>query len=221
MAYRRLPTTDKARHLALEKMSELLNKDELGVLLKKERRIKELKSEFGDLLSKREQLAEHKKALNVQKNNLSNRLRLYISHYLQVINFSIERGEIDKMIRKHYGLEVNMGNLPELSSIDQLLFWVEKIKKGEHKRVSLNQPPISHPKVEKIEELKELLIVQQKNLLKIEQQIGKNKLNIANNRVKLDQFIKQTWNEIEAKFSNETIAVKQQKAVRYGVVYVN
>lgn len=221
MGYRRLPTTDKARYLALERMSFILDKDDLGVLVNKKKELTTLLEEFGNLLEKRKHLAELKKELNIKKNNLCSRLRLFISHYFQVINFSIERGDIDKMDRKFYGLEINMGNVPDLFAKEQLIGWANKIKQGEQKRVESGQQPISHPKVEKIEEIKNQLINQQTKLLKIDDEVVKNKIQIIKSRTKIDQFIKQTWNEIEARYSNETITLKQQKAARYGVVYVN
>ncbi|MBX2958318.1 MAG: hypothetical protein KF732_00030 [Flavobacteriales bacterium] len=221
MGYRRLPTTDKARYLALERMSNIIGSDDLGVLLNKEKELMILLDEFGNLLEKRERLAEQKKHTNRIKSILTTKLRLYVSHYLQVLNFSIDRGEMDKMVRKLYGLQVNMGNIPELSNIEHLMTWVEKIINGEEKRVLTDKMPISHPNVKKIEGQKEQLIVQQQELLTIENEIKINKQKIVDTRFLVDQFIKQAWNDIEAKFSNETNAVKQQKAARYGVVYVN
>ncbi|MCC7332906.1 MAG: hypothetical protein IT232_09885 [Flavobacteriales bacterium] len=221
MGYRRLPTTDRARYLALERMLTMIGKDEFDILLIKENDMIGLFNEFGSLLDKRASLAEQKKDINTTKSVLTIKLRLYVSHYFQVLNFSIDRGEMDKSVRKLYGLQANMGNIPELSNVEQLNFWVDKIIKGEEKRVSIDKLPISHPTVKKIEQQKVELMVKQQELTKIEAEIQNNKLTIVRSRVRVDQFIKQSWNEIEAKFSNETNAIKQQKAIRYGVVYVN
>lgn len=221
MGYRRLPTTDRARYIALERMSTMIGKDDLGIFLKKEKELMGLLNEFGSLLDKRERLAEQKKELNHTKSVLLNSLRLGVSHYFQVLNFSIDRGEMEKSVRKLYGLQVNMGNIPELSNLDHLMVWVEKIIKGEGRRVLIDKLPISHPNISRIKQLREQLIIQQKELLKVENEIKFNKQKIVETRILVDQFIKQAWNEIEAKFSNETNAVKQQKAARYGVVYVN
>lgn len=220
MGYRRLPTTDRARYLALERMSTMIGKGDMGVLLRKEKELVGLINEFGSLLDKRASLAEQKKNLNQTKNSLLNSLRLYVSHFFQVLNFSIDRGEMEKTVRKLYGSQVNMGNIPELSNVEQLDFWVGRIIKGEKKRVSIDKLPISHPSVKKIEQQQKELKTKQRELAKIEAEIQKNKLFILSSRTKVDPFIKQAWNEIEAKYSNETIAARQQKAARYGVVYV-
>ena len=52
--------------------------------------------------------------------------RLYVSHFIQVLNFCIARGEMKPAIRSYYGLEEKSSKVPPLLTEQDLLFWGEK-----------------------------------------------------------------------------------------------
>ncbi len=220
MGYRRLPTTDKARHTALQKLYDKLSVDSNNGLKINEKKLLLLKDDFGSLLNKRAELAEITKTLNKTKKQTCALLKLYNSHFIQVFNFAIERGEINKTCREYFGLENNMGVLPDLSNEELVLQWSERIILGEQKRIQEGVQTISHPNVGKIKaistEFKKII----NEFNRIEKSTIELKNQIQEQRRTVDEFIKHVWNEIEAQFANETIKVKQQKSSEYGVVYV-
>jgi hypothetical protein len=219
MAYRRLPNTDNARLLAILKLNELLNDGDL-VLKNYREKIIDYKSIFEKLIEKRDSYNAKKRTLNKQKKELLLRLKIYVSHFLQVFNFAIDRGDIDKECRKFFELRTNTGVIPSLSKETDIIKWAYRIVIGEQKRIVKGAEVISHPhytQIQKIAIATDKVIADLKiidDLFKAYQE------EIAEQRVVVDDFIKQLWNEIEYQFINETIAIKRKKATRYGVVYV-
>lgn len=71
--------------------------------------------------------------------------RLYISHFIQVLNLAALRMEIKPAQKNYYGLQPNVHNVPDLISETALMEWGEKIIVGEMKRTSEGGIPIYNP----------------------------------------------------------------------------
>lgn len=219
MAYRRLPNTDNARLLAILKLNELLSDDD-SVLKNYKEKIIDHTSIFKKLIEKRDAYKIKRRALNKQKKELLLRLKIYVSHFLQVFNFAIDRGDIDKECRKFFELRTNTGVIPPLSKESDIIKWSHRIVAGEQKRIVKGAEVISHPNFTQIQRITiatDKVIADLKildDLFRIYQE------EIAGQRVIVDDFIKQLWNEIEFQYVNEPIAIKRKKATQYGVVYV-
>ena len=82
-------------------------------------------------------LAKEKQFDNSQKfSEYTKKARLYISHFIQVLNFCIARGELKPSARTFYGLDENSSKVPSLLTEQDLLQWGEKIIAGEQNRIS-------------------------------------------------------------------------------------
>jgi len=221
MPYRRLPTTDKARTRALEAALEKVAFKN-GKVAISEKRIEELqtvKSKFENTLKhyelniqiQAEKYHEYKTALE--------KARMYVSHFIQVLYLTSERGEINGGI-KYYGLEDFDGKVPPLNTEEEILYWGNKVVEGEQKRIQSGGSAIYNPSIAlvriKLEEFKDTAIFQQ-NLKKnttrtyhIMQELRKS----------TNDFISQLWTEIEEAIKTDNPKHKRQVAQEYGIVYI-
>lgn len=220
MVYRRLPNTDNSRLIAIMRLNELLLGENFEVLNNFKDTIVNYKTVFEELIIKRKDFVLKRRLLNERKKIQIGELRLYVSHFLQVFNFAIERGDISKEARFFFGLEIYTGVIPPLSKESDVLKWAKNIIEGEQQRVNNGSVVISYPdflKLEKIKEIAEGLI---EELQKLENSFESYQTEIKKQRINIDAFIKQIWNEIEFQFSNDEIEIKRKKATCFGVVYV-
>ncbi len=63
--------------------------------------------------------------------------RIYVSHFLQVLNFCIIRREIKPEVREKFGLSIDDKAVPDMGTEQQLITWGEKVLKGEEQRMMM------------------------------------------------------------------------------------
>ena len=147
------------------------------------------------------------------------RARMYVSHFIQVLYLTSERGEINGGI-KYYGLEDFEGKVPSLNTEEEILFWGNKVVEGEQKRIQKGGSAIYNPSIAlvriKVEEFKDAAVFQQN--------LKKNTTRTYNIMQELrkstNDFISQLWNEIEEGIQTENPKHKRQVAQDYGIVYI-
>lgn len=223
MPYRRLPNTDNARLKALKSA------------LKKGKELPPFKLAFSQgsfqrlqalLPSYETALSEHKNSysLQIEKNKAFHKklkkARLYISHFIQVINMAINRGELPSDSRKYFDLEEYDKKLPSLAAEEEVLSWGQKLIEGEYKRRMKGLNPITNPTIAVVKVHYEQFIDaynNQKNLRK-RNNLAQEQLN--RKREDADQLIQQIWNEVEDTYNDLPEEIKREKATEYGVVYV-
>jgi hypothetical protein len=223
MPYRRLPNTDEARLRALKtalKKAEnsmphqlAFNASDFVVLRRVTQALEHAminhKQTYAERVKKnKEYLASFKKT------------KLYISHFIQVLNLSIIRNEIPKTARKMYGLSLNDKAVPNMTSETDIIEWGKKIIEGEKERTAKGGSPIYNPKIAvvKIEYEKFIDLHHfQKTLQEIH---DRSSLKLSELRVEVDALILRIWNQTEAHFSAGLPEVMRESAIEYGVVYV-
>ena len=138
MPYRRLQNTDAARikalKAALKKGDSLddINQIAYSFPLKQKIDIFLPKFEIAITTSK---AAREKQIENSRKfTELTKKARLYISHFIQVLNFTIARGELKPHARTFYGLDEKDSKVPNLLTEQELILWGEKVINGEQER---------------------------------------------------------------------------------------
>ena len=223
MPYRRLPNTDNSRLKALKsalKKGRELTPMELAF---KQGTFQRLRS----FLPKWEtSITEHKNTYDIQiKNNKEylrklKKARLYISHFIQVVNMAIVRGELQSSVRTFYGIEEDNSKLPSLSTEADVIEWGKKIIDGETKRKMSGNNPITNP-------TSAVVKVHYDNFaeaFKFQKMLQKNHTRALNHLAELrdeaDDIILNIWNEVEDNFSDLPEDLKREKSQEYGVVYV-
>jgi hypothetical protein len=146
--------------------------------------------------------------------------RMFVSHFIQVLNLAILRSEIKKTSKTHYGLSLENNNVPDLTSESAILEWGGKIIDGEQKRMRDGGAPICNPAIAKVKVYYDIFkegYERQKNLQSI---TGRSLEELASMRKKADEIILDIWNQVEKKFKaihpNE---LRLNKCREYGVIY--
>jgi hypothetical protein len=223
MPYRRLPNTDAARLKALKKALEIANKYSPDMLAFKQGTLMKIQA----LLPLFEQAIMMQKEAHTRQFSNSKeftasfkKAKLYISHFLQVFNLAVVRGEIKPTARKYFDIDEKNGCLPDLKTENDVLKWGKKVITGENTRVMKTGNPILSPKIAVVkvyyDEFAEKL-----NFQKMLQSISvRANAKVSSMRPECDEIICRLWNEVEEYYSRETPARKREQAARYGVTYV-
>jgi hypothetical protein len=222
MPYRRLPNTDQARLRAMQvalKKAASVPPFEVPVAQKTLLELKAFLPLFQQAvdqynLTKGKQAGAGKQLMEQFKT-----ARLYVSHFIQVLNFCILRGELKPGVRTYLGLDENGKNIPELGTEQQLIEWGDKVIKGEEQRMAAGGTRIYNPSIAivkvKYERFLETYNVH-KDLLTITQ---RNHDKVLEMREKADAIILSVWNDIETKFINLPPNSRRDICTEYGIVY--
>jgi len=223
MPYRRLPNTDVARLKALKQAYQ--KGKELppfklafsqGVFYK----VQSFLTNFESVI----RLYKNTYAVSIAKNReyplLYKKAKLYISHFIQVMNMAIARGEILPNIRTFYGIDESDARTPDMNSESEVIKWGERVIAGETERLKKGMTPISNPTIAVVKVRFEQFIDAYRSK-KINQ---KNNIRILNNVINLrnqaDEIILNVWNEVEKYYANLPDDKMREKAAEYGVSYV-
>jgi len=222
MPYRRLPNTDQARikalNVAVEKGSTY-NVSSVTVSLKNVYEAKNFLLKFERAQSYYKQCLDNQVNSNHKYQLSVKNARLYISHFIQVLNLAIIRSEIKEEFKDLYGLSRDNNSVPDLTSESAMLEWGEKIIKGEEERLKIGGIPIYNPTIAKVRVHYNIFregYTSQKNL----QVITNRSLEaLASMREQADELILDIWNQVEQKFENLSGEERLNKCREYGVVY--
>ncbi|RPI45459.1 MAG: hypothetical protein EHM46_01705 [Bacteroidetes bacterium] len=223
MPYRRLPNTDSARlkslKSAFEKGSDL-PPFKLAFSQNSFRKIQTVLPGFETAIY------EHRNSLNLQlerNKEYQKRLkkaRIYISHFIQVVNMSICRGELIPDTRKFFGIDDEEKKLPSLHTEEEVIIWGKQLIDGEQKRLLKGLSPITNPTIAVLKVHYDKFIENHNHQQSLRERSlrAQNLLNEKRNQV--DLVIQQIWNEVENTFNDLPEDIRREKAADYGLVYV-
>lgn len=221
MPYRRLPKTDQARIKTLEKAIEMERWDiaqipiPFKLLNEAKTRLPLFKSLVQQYNFTFEQQVEDNKKFQIFVRNA----RMYISHFIQVLNFTVIRGEIKKENKLFYRLEMDDHTVPDLSTETSLLILGKNIIEGEEERVRQGGIPLQFPNIAKVKVHYHIF-----KECKVNQHIRKgstsrNWHNVVNMREKIDEIIKEIWDIVEAKYADMLPYERNMACKKCGVIY--
>ncbi|MCF8370380.1 MAG: hypothetical protein K9H64_02080 [Bacteroidales bacterium] len=223
MPYRRLPNTDAAR---IKAMKDAIHKSmktppfQLAFSHQALQRLKSFHPLFEQAMQRHKQAFKNQTERSKTFNELSRKARLYISHFLQVMSFMIQRGELPENTRKYYGLSTESRGLPNLTTDNELLEWGQRVIDGDMERQKSGGKMITNPTgavvrvhFEKFADAFHL----QKDLQKITNQTLSK---LASMRDQADEIILLVWNEVEARYGELSDDEKRIQAIEYGLKYV-
>jgi len=223
MPYRRLPNTDSARLKSLKSAYDR-GKDtppfKLAFSPTSFRKIQSVLPGFENAIY------EHRNSLNIQSEKNKEyqkrlkKVRLYISHFVQVVNMAISRGDLVPETREFLGLEEGEKKVPSLHSEEEVINWGKQLIEGEKKRRIIGLSPITNPTIAvlKVHYDKFMEYHNYQKSLKNRSQRAQDQLNIQ--RAQVDGVIQQIWNEVEDTFNDLPEEMRREKASEYGLVYV-
>ena len=142
MPYRRLPKTDQARLHALQKAVQQAGNAAYNDQAINYRTLTEAQR---FLMQYENQVAQYhanfdsKVTANKQYRHRVRNARMYISHFIQVLNLAVIRGEIKRAQKELYKLDPKSNALPDLSTEEGLMEWGQNIIDGENKRTARSE----------------------------------------------------------------------------------
>ncbi len=221
MPYRRLPTTDKARTRALEAALERVafKNGKVAISAGTIEELQIVKSKFENTLKHYEMNIQIQNEKYQEFKTAMDAARMYVSHFIQVLYLTSERGEINGGI-KYYNLGEFEGKVPPLNNEEEILKWGETVIQGEQKRIQNGGSAIYNPSIAmvkiKIEDFKDAAIFQQN----LKRNTTRTYNLMQELRKSTNEFISKLWNEIEETLESESPKHKRQIAQEYGIVYV-
>lgn len=222
MPYRRLPNTDQARLSALQKAVQRsseadYNQQVLDYLTLQE--AQRVLMQFETLVCQYHDNYQSKVSANKEYRLGVQNARMYISHFIQVLNLAVIRGEIKKDYKAFYGLDTEIHVVPDLSTEEDLLYWGEHIIQGENERISKGGFPIYNPAINKVKVYYDIFKEQQVNHSFRKKTSSRVYENVEQLRKQADELIVRIWNQVEEYFKDQLPFAKLNLCKEYGLIY--
>ncbi|MCE1197671.1 MAG: hypothetical protein LWW85_01775 [Marinilabiliales bacterium] len=222
MPYRRLPNTDQARLRAINTAIVMGQKKPLEELAFSASTLARIRAFFPGFETN---LIHHKLARAQQDKNsrsyleTAKKARIYLSHFIQILNFSIQRGDMRPDVRNFYGM-VGDKKSPSLILESELLEWGKKIIEGEHQRVLHGGNPLYNPSIAVVKVKFDQFVDAYHFQKTLQSNTARWTQKVAGMRDEADEIILDLWNEVEESFAAYAEEIKREKSSEYGVVYV-
>ena len=225
MPYRRLPTTDKARLRALEQALKKVGEVSVRKIPFSKQSIEGLqsvKNQFENALKHYELNIKQQSDNSKQYKASMETAKMYLAHFIQVLLFASERGEINGGIKFYGNLSTLEGRLPALNNEQEILEWGKIIVNGEQNRVRQGGSAIYSPSIAlvkfKLEEFNDAAMFQQN----LKRNTLRSFEKMQTLRKTTNDFIAQFWTEIETFLEMEAMTQEQKRqlAEEFGIVYV-
>jgi hypothetical protein len=222
MPYRRLPNTDLSRLHALQHAVQRAQGADFTEQVLNYKVLSEAQRflvQFENVVMQSKDNYTSKVSANKQYRHIVQNARMYISHFIQVLNLSVIRGEIKKEQKQLYGLDPQNHTVPELTTEENILEWGKKIIEGEQKRVAAGGFPIYNPAINKVKVHYDIFCEHQVTHQFREQNTTRVQGDLTALRAEADAIILNIWNLVEAYYQNELPYARLQKCKLYGLIY--
>lgn len=223
MPYRRLPNTDLARlralRIAFEKGKEL-PPFHLAYSQSTLQKIQQFLPQF------EKTMMETRQAYNFQVEKSKNyvkilrKAKIYISHFIQVVNMGIIRGDLPSAERNFFGLPGDQKKVPLFNTEAELIRWGEKLIAGENLRIAKGHSPITNPTMAVVKVWYERFMESFKYQKILQKNSARSQEKLTDLRTQADEIILVLWNEVEHFYSSHTEEKKRENSKLYGLVYV-
>lgn len=222
MPYRRLPKTDNARLNALKKAIKKI--DQVGfqnnfINFKTINEARSFLAIFEQQLLIYQQQLEKKINHNKEYMHYVRNARMFISHFLQVFNLAVVRGEIKPEARKFYQLDPEDGTVPDLSTEEALLLWGERVITGDAERTRVGGIPIYNPTIAKVRVHYEIFREHYSDQQLRKKSANRNWTELDSMRNKADAIILDIWNQVEEHFKDLKPFARLTSCEEYGLIY--
>jgi hypothetical protein len=222
MPYRRLPNTDAARiramKTALEKGKEL-PPNKVAYSAKTIVRLQKFLPLFEHNIQLQKQSIAQQNKKSRDYTEAARKARIYLTHFIRVMNMAIYRGDLPVETRAYYGLPTNESTVPALNTENELISWGRRIIEGEEFRIRKGGSPITNPTIAVVKVRFENFFEAfeyHKTLAKKTQDYSER---TGDMRREADSIILDIWNEVEAAYVSFPEDVKKKECGDYGLIY--
>ena len=222
MPYRRLPNTDAARvralKTALEKGKEM-PPSKMAYSAKTIVRLQKFLPLFEHTIQLQKQSIASQNKRNKDYSEIAKKARIYLTHFIRVLNMAIYRGDLPAETRAYYGLATNESTVPSLNTENELISWGRRIIEGEEFRLRKGGSPITNPTIAVVKVRFENFI----EAYEFHKTLAKKTMDYAERtsdmRKEADSIILDIWNEVEAAYGSLPEDVRKKECEEYGLVY--
>ena len=222
MPYRRLPKTDQARLRALKQAIRhagevAFNQQAVnyGTIAEAQRFLMQFENQVAQYHAN----FDSKVSDNKQYRHKVRNARMYISHFIQVLNLAVIRGEIKRAQKELYKLDPKSNALPDLSTEEGLMEWGQNIIDGENKRTAAGGFPIYNPAINKVKVHYEMFKEDYTSHALHKKTHSRVFEDTETLRKQADEIILSIWDQVEAFYKDELPYAKLQKCQAYGMIY--
>lgn len=222
MPYRRLPNTDTARiksiKIALQKGQEL-PPHKLAYSSKIIIRVQKFLSQFEHNIHLYRQALASQNRKSKEYNEIMRKAKIYLTHFIRVMNMAIFRGDLSAETRSYYGMAKNESTVPPLNSENELLSWGRRMIEGEELRIRKGGNPITNPTIAVVKvRLDYFNEAHTAHNILIKKTFDYMVIN-NNLRKEADDIILQIWNEVEK--THYALPEERRKILNedYGLIY--
>ncbi len=222
MPYRRLPNTDQARLAALRTAVQRASEADFTEQVLKYKTLSEAQRflmQFENMVMQYHDNFQSRVAANKKYRHVVQNARMYISHFIQVLNMSVIRGEIKREQKELYGLDPNNHIVPDLSSEEDLLVWGENIINGEQKRTQMGGFPIYNPAINKVKVHYDIFKEHQINHTMHKKTTTRVAGDIEEMRKQADALILEIWNQVDDYYKDLLPYDRLCHCKNYGLIY--
>ena len=223
MPYRRLPNTDQARIRALKSAvgkGDVYNVNELAISLNTLSEARNFLSKFEIAHNYYAQCYDNQVKESPKHQSNVKTARLYISHFIQVLNLSVLRSEVKPIHKKLYCLPIDNYNVPDLTSEAAMVEWGKRIIEGERKRTSQGGVPIYNPTIAKVKVHYDIFVDSYERQKALQVLTNRSLEGLATMRTRADELILDIWNQVEEQYRNiSPNELRLDKCRDYGVIY--
>jgi hypothetical protein len=222
MPYRRLPNTDTARIRAMKialKKGQDLPPHKLSFSSKTVASLQKFLPHFEN------NIQYYRHSVNVQTtkskdfNEILWKARVYLTHFIRVMNMAIYRGDLPSETRTYYGMSTNESTVPSLNSENELVSWGKRIIEGEEFRIRKGGNPITNPTIAVVKvRYENFLQALYSHNIQAKKTFDFMEKNSALRR-EADEIILQIWNEVEKSHNDLPEDIRKIKNEEYGLVY--
>lgn len=222
MPYRRFPTTDQSRLHALRRAVQAASEADFNSQVLSYHTLLEAQKmllTFETQVSQYRANFQSKVTANKQYRHIVGNVRMYISHFIQVLNMAITRGEIKREVKKLYHLNPEENSLPDLSTEEDLLLWGERIIHGEEERIRQGGFPIYNPNINKVKVYYDIFKEQQVSHNLHQKTVGRVYEDLGGLRQQVDALLQDVWNQVEEYYRDRYPYERLMACQAYGVIY--
>lgn len=147
-------------------------------------------------------------------------LRMIVSHFIQVYQMGIARGDFAAAGRAVYELSVNEETVPNLDAEAALLLWADRIVKGDPRRVpQFSEAPMAMPAASAVAAALQSYHEKLEAQTEAKDQLEAEQADVIDLRAEADQVIRDVWDEIEFALRQLEAPTLRRRAREWGVVY--
>ena len=222
MPYRRLPNTDAARIRAMKtalQKGQDLPPHKLAFSAKLLVDLRRILPLFEN------NIRHYRHSVNIQNSKSKNyaetmrKARMYLTHFIKVMNMAVTRGDLSAEIRTFYGMDISDSTVPSLISENELVNWGKKVIEGEELRIRQGGSPITNPTIAVVkvwyESFLHALHYNNTQAKRIFDLMDKNNFL----RKEVDKLILELWNEVESTHIEYAEEARKTMNEAYGLVY--